>query len=108
MMRNQWIQFSTPDAFQCTQVLESLLENIYFAIGEPLTLGFSPFFTQNIDGESLDDVTEGAAIDGRRADDSKWNEWSQSYLQHLRSEQNGGEPFERNVGRRKEVMDLLM
>lgn len=63
--RNQWIFFVIPDSFQCTVILEALLENIQYGLAEPITLGFFPYFTHgatngsNIDRESSSEKQDG-------------------------------------------------
>lgn len=42
-IRKEWMHFKLQDCFKCTEALESLLENIMFALAETLKLGFLPF-----------------------------------------------------------------
>lgn len=51
-VRDQWFRFKLHDIFQCTEVLDCLLENIQFFLGEPITLGFFPYFTHRKHGDA--------------------------------------------------------
>lgn len=55
--RNGWVYFKVADSFACTKVLELLMENINFASGEPLTLGFFLFFTHSADAMKAETET---------------------------------------------------
>lgn len=104
--KQQWIYFKAPDSVRCTPVMELLLENINFALGEPITLGFIPYVTQNTDEEDVEEpademnveecvqsnvthVLRDGAMDTaaqdhwRRNDDRMWTEWSRRYFSVL-------------------------
>lgn len=114
-LKNQWVFFRIEDSFRCTEVLEALMENIQFALGEPITLGFLPYFTHSegtSDGVSNPDnrCSEPDNEDQRRpsADGIVLDEWGKQYMEVLRKDGDGPEGTFRNVGRRrKQAIDLL-
>lgn len=43
--RTEWIFFKPRDCLMCTEVVDVLLENVHFALGEPMYSGFLPYYT---------------------------------------------------------------
>lgn len=108
------------DYFLCTEVVDVLLQNVQFALDEPVTLVFLPWVTH-----SDSTVTTGSAGDkekkeegnGRTGDEVCYgsiaygpdlDEWSVRYMRLLGmdgSEQS--DVFETDVTRRKKAIEML-
>lgn len=110
-IRMQWIYFKVADSFRCPSIMDLLLENIQFALGEPITLGFLPYFTHNSSTETGvedEDTVEGPStskddgIDSFVMPDGVWDDWSERYLNAIR-----GSQMETDEARRKKAIDLL-
>lgn len=98
-IRAQWVTFNVPGSFKCTEVLDCLLENIQFAFGEPITLGFFPYFTHKrdtvsaaVEGSGQDDGEAGHVYDFHHYPDGvgngghgrcEWDKWSLRYISLL-------------------------
>lgn len=55
---NQWITISIPNSFKATEVLEALLDNIQFSLGEPTTLVFFSLCTHKGEVENRKRITK--------------------------------------------------
>lgn len=136
ILENQWIYVKVPDAFQCTEVFEALLENIMFFLGEPVTIGFFTFFTHygddanDVDGQqhanfacsfkdsdiesslthtgSGPQEPRGAELIPSIDDAELWDEWSKTYCSTLaETSADGSNRLECDVKHRKVVIDML-
>lgn len=104
--------FKIADAFQSPTINEKQMENLQFALGEPVTLGFLPFFTH---GDTSDGITTGASTMEESIffplnDKSVWDNWSQWYRKALHGGDETAEvrqTFETDEERRKASLDLL-
>lgn len=83
----QWMFFRVPDSFRSTTIMEYLLENIQFAFGEPITLGFYPYVVHRHSAVPQHPITgNGAlAVDSGVATQNDGNElrlddWSKRYF----------------------------
>lgn len=115
----QWVFFKIPDCFMCTEILESLLENIQFGLGEPITLGFLPYFTHNSYCSSVEngvrehgycvrDVELGLQSSLLNSSSPIWDDWSRKYQRLLdMDEGQNATRLEKDKDRRKQTMDLL-
>lgn len=116
-VKNQWVMFKVVDAFKCTEVLELLMENVQFVLGEPISLGLLPFFTHQHDEEgdtntedtTMSDSSTPAVLEAvSESVDIMWTEWSRRYIQVLHGTSDDGRPlFENDYDCRKKAIDLL-
>lgn len=133
-LEDQWVTVIIPDAFRSTEVFEALLENIMFVLGEPVTLGFLPFFTHDVDADNsvqhnepgqLGDVNGALQVRGDSAPfvdrtetapasascldhDDVWDDWTKRYCSLLEERAaDGSNRFETDAGHRAVVLDML-
>lgn len=88
-VKDEWIRFKLHDSFHCTEVMEGLLENIQFFLGEPITLGLFPFFTHGKyddirPDEEMADKIESEIDEGEAPECTVvLNEWGMKYMDLL-------------------------
>lgn len=124
-IKQEWVYFKLSDCFKCTEVLEALLENIQFVLGEPMTLGFFPFRPHKTSMSSAQSGTDKSRVHEEGinvynwktnkwleevARTSQWDMWSLRYMSVLNLLESP-DSFELTAKEilhfKKEVLDML-